>query len=165
MDLRPYFEFLRPFFVAMDATWLANAIKDSRWWFPVIETIHVLGFAVLMGTTFLVDMHFFGISMNRQPMQRIARALWPWTIGGLVVTTITGILMMVAESIKCLENQAFWPKMIFFVLAVVFQMTLHRRLTLEADGQPAGGLGKVAGLVSVFLWTAIFVAGRSIGFV
>jgi len=156
---------LRPLFEAMDNLWLANAIKDSRWWFPVIETIHVLGFSLLMGTTFLVDMHFFGISMNRQPVQRIARQLWPWTIAGLLVTALTGVLMVIAEAIKCLENQAFWPKMIFFVLAVIFQLTLHRKLTMDEDAQPSPAMGKLAGVVSVFLWSAIFVAGRAIGFV
>jgi hypothetical protein len=165
LDLRPYFAFLRPFFVALDNVWLANAIKDSRWWFPVIETAHVLGFSILMGSTFLVDMHFFGISMNRFPMQRVARALWPWTIGGLIITAFTGVLMVVGEAIKCLENQAFWPKMILFLAAVIFQMTLHKRLSIQADDAPAGALGKVSGLVSVFLWTSIFLAGRAIGFV
>jgi hypothetical protein len=158
MDLRPFFEML-------DATWLANVIKDSRWWFPVIETAHVLAFSALMGSTFLVDMHFFGISMNKQPVQRIARQLWPWTVWSLVFCIITGVLMVVGEAIKCLENQAFWPKMYFFVVAVIFQMTLHKRLTMNEDAQPSPAMGKLIGMISVFLWSAIFVAGRSIGFV
>jgi hypothetical protein len=165
MDLRPFFEFLRPVFVGMDSTWLANVIKDSRWWFPVIETIHVLGFAILMGSTFLVDMHFFGISMNRQPMSRIAKQLWPWTLFGLWVTFLTGVLMMVSESIKCLENQAFWWKMVFFVAAIVFQGTLHKRLTLPEDAHPSPAAGRIAGIVSVLLWCGVFVGGRAIGFV
>jgi hypothetical protein len=149
----------------LDNLWLANVIKDSRWWFPIIETIHVLGFSALMGSTFLVDMHFFGISMNKQPIQRIARQLWPWTIASLLVCIITGGLMVVAEAIKCLENQAFWPKMYFFAVAVLFQMTLHKKLTMNEDSQPSPAMGKIIGVVSVFLWSAIFVFGRSIGFV
>jgi hypothetical protein len=156
---------LRPFFVMLDNLWLANVIKDSRWWFPVIETAHVLGFSALMGSTFLVDMHFFGISMNKQPIQRIARQLWPSTMWALAVTVLTGLLMVVGEAIKCLENQAFWPKMFFFLVAVIFQMTLHKRLTMNEHSEPSPAMGKIAGLVSVFLWSAIFVAGRSIGFV
>ena len=156
---------IRPFFVMLDNTWVANVIKDSRWWFPVIETVHVLGFSALMGSTFLVDMHFFGLSMNKQPVHRIARQLWPATMWALLVTVTTGLLMVTGEAIKCLENQAFWPKMVFFVLAVTFQMTLHKRLTMDENAAPSPGMGRLIGVVSVLLWSAIFVAGRSIGFV
>ncbi len=156
---------LRPIFEAIDNLWLANYIKVSRWWFPVIETIHVLGFSILMGSTFLVDMHFFGVSMQRQPLQRIAKQLWPWTLAGLAITAVTGVLMFISEAIKCLDNAAFWPKMIFFTLAIIFQMTLHKKLTMVEDSAPGPAMGMLAGLVSVFLWTAVFVAGRAIGFV
>ena len=155
----------RAWFEAVDNLWLANVIKDSRWWFPVIETVHVLGFSALMGTTFLVDMHFFGISMQKQPVQRIARQLWPWTLFSLLVVTITGILMFISEAIKCYDNAAFWPKMVFFSTAIVFQMTLHKRLTMNEDAMPSPAMGKLAGMLSVFLWSATFVAGRAIGFV
>lgn len=165
MSFSELFPALRGFFDAMDATWVANVIKDSRWWFPVIETMHVLAFALLMGTTFLVDLHFFGLSMNRQPVQRIARALWPWTMQGLIWCFITGVLMMVSEAIKSFENQAFMPKMILFLAAVVLQFTIHKRLTMDENSDPSSGMSKMIAILSSVLWTSIFIAGRAIGFV
>ena len=48
MDLLHFFRWL-------GSTPVASAINDSEWLFPIIESIHITGLAVLIGTIAIVD--------------------------------------------------------------------------------------------------------------
>jgi hypothetical protein len=52
-----------------------NPLNNNEWSFPLLEIIHIVGFAVAMGTIFMVDLRLIGIGMKRQPSSQLQR-IW-----------------------------------------------------------------------------------------
>jgi hypothetical protein len=155
---------LLPLFQWCDASAVGTAIRNSRWLFPVIEAVHLLGLALMGGLVLLVDMRLMGLAMPRKPVAALAREIQPWLIGTLSVMLITGLLLYSSEPMKLYYNGAFWMKMSFLSSAIVYTFTV-RRAVLAADEARIGPVwGKLAALVSIALWAGVGIGGRAIGF-
>jgi hypothetical protein len=155
---------LLPFFEWCESTAAGDAIRSSRWLFPVIESFHLLGLAFLGGTVLLVDLRLLGLTLRRQPAARIARDAQPWLTGGLLMMLPTGILLFLSESKKCYYSDAFWVKMTSLFLAILFTFTLHRKVAAADEKRVRGIWFKLVALVSLTLWFTVGAAGRWIGF-
>ena len=155
MDLLHFFRWL-------GSTAVANAINDSEWLFPVIESIHISGLAVLIGTIAMVDFRLLGLLLRDRPVSQLARDLRPWTLAGIAIMLTTGPLMLTAEPERGYGNPAFAFKMSLLLLALVTHFTVHRYVT--ADRPSGAALGRVAACLSLLLWTGVIVGGRMIAF-
>ena len=58
----------------LQATPTRAAIRESLW-FPIIETVHVLGIAFVLGTVGILDLRLLGFGMRRQPVSQVAEQL------------------------------------------------------------------------------------------
>jgi hypothetical protein len=149
--------------------WLSHTsfsvfLRRSTWVFAIIETVHLLGLAVLGGAILIVDLRILGIGLRRQPVSRIARELSPILLGSLAVMLISGVLLVTTGPLKYYHSPSFRLKMLLFLLAVAFYFTLHRSVA-ESNGDAApSAWGKVAAVVSLALWLGVGLAGRAIGF-
>ena len=85
-------------------------------------------------------------------------------IGGVLFMIASGILLFLAESIKCYYSFAFWTKMTALALAILFSFTIRRRVALadETDVGPFWMRG--VGVTSILLWSTVGWGGRWIGF-
>jgi hypothetical protein len=153
---------LYDFFAWCEATFIGEMIRNSVWAFPAIETVHVLGIAMMLGTVFLVDLRNFGLGLKRMPLSHVARQMSKWTAIGLGATLISGVLMFLSEAIKCYNNDAFPYKMAFLFGAILMQYTVRRKVTSSDD---ITAISKITACVSIALWLGVFVSGRMIGFV
>ena len=152
-----------PFFVWCNDTAVGTAVRESAWLFPVIEVFHLLALAVLGGAVLSVDLRLLGLGMTAVPVPRLAAAVRPWLLSSLVVIFVSGGLLFLSEALKCYENPAFWLKLAFLSLALLFAAFVRTRwIRDENESSPAGG--RLVALVSITLWTGVGVAGRSIGF-
>ena len=155
MDLLHFFRWLGSLPVA-------NAINDSEWLFPVIESVHITGLTVLVGTIAIVDFRLLGLALRNQPVSQVARYLRMWTWAGIGIMLTTGPLMLSAEPERGYGNPAFAFKMWCLLLALVTHFTIHRR---AAQGGPSATLGqKLAACLSLLLWTGVIFGGRAIAF-
>ncbi|MEO5742539.1 MAG: DUF6644 family protein [Vicinamibacterales bacterium] len=155
---------LLPFFMWCEQSAIGEAIRNSQWLFPVIESVHLLALVLIAGSVLVVDMRLFGLGLRRQPVAQLARDTQPWLIGGLTVMLTTGILLFLSEAIKCYYSLAFWVKMTSLLLALIFTFTVRRKVAL-ADESHVGPLwSKVVAVVSVTLWSGVGIGGRWIGF-
>ncbi len=159
MSLAP----LQPFFEWCQNTPIAGAIHESRWLFPAIETVHLFGLTLLLGTTLIVDLRLLGLVMPRQRASVIAGDLTRLTWSGLIVSVLTGLLLFLSEAVKCFQNDAFRAKMVLLVLAVIFQVTVFRKV-IARDSIVASIWGKMTAVLSLVLWFGVGTAGRVIGF-
>lgn len=155
---------LLPFFEWCEATAVGQAIRGSAWAFPVIESVHLLGLAVMGGAVLLVDLRLLGLGLRRQPVADLARDAQPWLIGSFVVMLSTGIPLFLSESVKCYYSQAFWVKMTCLPLAAIFTFTIRRKVTLADEGRVWPLWRKVVAVVSLALWSGVGAGGRWIGF-
>jgi hypothetical protein len=148
----------------LGTTWVAAAINRSEWLFPVIESIHITGLAVLIGTIAIVDFRLLGLVLPNQPVSSLAAGLRPFTLTGVCIMLTTGPLMLSAEPERGYGNPAFSFKMSFLMLALVTHFTIHRWATM-ADRASGLSWGKrLAACLSLFLWTGVVAGGRAIAF-
>ena len=75
---------LLPYFEALEAGPIGDAIRSSTWLFPFIEAFHLVGLAVIGGAVLLVDFRLLGLGLKRQPVSELARDAQPYLIGGLL---------------------------------------------------------------------------------
>jgi hypothetical protein len=146
-------------FVWIERTPLAEALRNSRVLFPIVEIIHLIGLALFAGPLFLINMALLGLAMRRQPVAEFARALLPLTRAGIALLLVTGPMMFAAQATKWYGNPVFWFKMALLAVAIVFQWSVHRRVTSEASAfvpLPA----KLIGSVSLLLWISTAISAK-----
>ena len=153
-----------PLFTRIDQSALAGLIRDSTWLFAAIESLHLLGLALLGGAVLLVDLRLLGLGLRQHPVADVAREAQPWLIAGLAVMLPTGLLMFASEAVKCYENEAFWVKMTSLLLAIVFTFAIRRRVAAAASDSGSGRWAKLVAIVSLTLWSGVGWGGRWIGF-
>jgi len=155
---------LLPFFQWCEASPLGTAIRTSPWAFAVIESVHLLGLAVIGGAVLVVDLRLLGLGLRRQSLADVAREAQPWLVGSLIVMLATGVALFLSESIKCYYSTPFWTKMTCLLLAIVFTFTVRRRVTMAERPTLRPMWYRVVGLVSLMLWFGVGASGRWIGF-
>jgi hypothetical protein len=154
---------LLPFFEWCEASFIGQTIRESLWLFPVIEAGHLLALTVIGGSLLIVDLRLLGVGL-RQPTHEIARDMRPFLIASLTVMVATGISLFLSESIKCYYSNAFWWKMTFLPLALLFTFTIRQRVVRRKDHEIRPMVGKLVALMSIALWFGVAAAGRWIGF-
>ena len=155
---------LLPFFEWCEATAIGQTIRESLWLFPVIESIHLLGLAMIGGALLLVDLRLLGFGLRRQPVAQLARSAHPWLVGSLAVMLTTGISLFLSESIRCYYSPPFWTKMELLLVAILFTFTVRRKVAL-ADEERVGPIwSRVVAFVSLALWFGVGFSGRWIAF-
>ena len=155
---------LLPWVEWIAASALGQAINRSPWAFAVIESVHLLGLAVIGGAVLLVDLRLLGFGLEGQPLERVARDAWPWFVGSWVVMIVTGVLLFVSEPLKLYSSEPFFWKMTFLLSGSLFAVTVRRRVTLAGEGRTPPTLMRLVGLVSLLLWFGVGASGRWIGF-
>ena len=155
---------LLPFFEWCEQLWLGQFIVGSNWLFPVIESVHLLGLALLGGAILVVDMRLLGLGLKNHPVTELAREARPWLNGALVVMIATGVPLFLSEPIKLYYNQSFWNKMTALAIGLVFTFTIRARVTETASVRHTARRQAVVGALSLALWFTVAASGRWIGF-
>jgi len=153
--------------------WLQNTgwgtgIRESTWVFPIIETTHVLGLALSVGTVAILDLRLLGLGLKRESVSQVMGQILPWSLSGFAIMFATGILLFWSQAVKAYDSVFFRIKilLLFFTLinALVFQFTVYRSMA-EWDRAPVTPLrARLAGAVSIALWIGIIAAGRTMAY-
>lgn len=152
------------FFEWCESTALGTTIRESIWYFPVIEGVHLVALAVLGGAALLVDLRLLGALFPSVTAAQLARDARPWLLGSLVTMIVTGVLLFMSEAVKCFYNTAFWVKMTALLVSVVFLFAVKQPVAMRDEPRTSPGLFKFVGATSLVLWFVVAAAGRWIGF-
>ena len=149
-------------------THLSTAIRESVWVFHIIESVHVLGITVLVGTIAVFDLRLLGVIMKREPASRIARQVLPWTWAGFALMFVTGLLLSIAEAATNYYNLAFRIKLILLILVglnpLIFHVSVFRSVSDWDTSAVTPFRARAAAICSLLLWSGIIVAGRMIAY-
>lgn len=151
------------FFHWCETTLVGAGIRKSVWQFPVIETIHIMGLTVLLGSVLIVDLRLLGIVLGEHPVAEVAKDFMVWFWAALMITVCTGATLFLSEATRMSYNSAFFVKIILIILGVTFHLTVHRRAIRFDAG--AMGKSKLVPCLSVLCWLCVVLAGRAIAFV
>ena len=154
-------------FKALQASPLGSTISQSTWMFPTIETVHVIAVATVIGAIAVVDLRLLGVASRRRPASALIGEFLPWTWAAFALAAISGGLLFASRAADYMAVPAFVAKFAIMAMAaanmLVFHLTSERRIATWDLGKPATG-ARVAGGLSLLLWTAIVVCGRQVGF-
>ena len=122
---------------ALEQTPLGSAIAESRYAFPIIEGIHLIGLSLSVGLLFLIDLRLIGVLFKRVPVADILRQLRFWVLGGFAAIFLSGGLLFFAEASTVLASPAFAFKLVFIALAGLnagyFEFVIARRPAVEQN--------------------------------
>jgi hypothetical protein len=124
---------------------------------PVIESIHLVGLTLLVGTIAIVDLRLLGLGLRHVKVPAVAAAMAPWTAAGLVTVGLTGPVLFWFDSSRYLKNPAFLVKMVLLAVALGVHFTVHRSV-IQNDARH----GKFAAAMSLAIWSCVVLAGRAI---
>jgi hypothetical protein len=157
---------LADFWTTLESWPMAVRIGES-WWFPFLESIHVLTATFVVGSIVMVDLRLLGLAAREYPIGRITREVVPWTLGACAVSIVVGVALFVSRAGHYAENVAFQVKMVLLVLAginmAVFHLVTSRRMAEWDTPQATTASARVAGAMSLLLWIGVMLAGRWIG--
>ena len=137
------------------------------WWFPLLESIHVIAIGLVVGSILTVDLRLLGLAALRYPVSQVTRKLVPWTWAAFVVATLTGFGMFVTRAPAYVENPAFQIKFLLLPLAClnmgVFQFWTYRGIAAWDTARRTPAAARIAGGASLLLWAGVVLAGRWTG--
>lgn len=137
----------------IEASELAFQI-GATWWFPLLESFHVLGAVLLVGALLMVDLRLLGWAAVSYTEEALSRGMLGWAWFGFALALVSGLGMFISRPSGYAANPAFQVKLALLALAGVNLLLLKRSGAVP----PA-----VAGGLSLALWCGVVIAGRWTG--
>ena len=98
----------------------------------------------------------------------IYKRLTPWMFTGFALMFVTGLMLVTAYATAAYGNLYFRIKMSAMVLAAVNAFVYHRfterRIAQWDDSASPPAGARLAGLVSICVWTVVIIAGRMMAY-
>ena len=147
---------------------LGTALRESIWLYPTVETLHIVGLALLFGSILVVDLRLLGFRINVAlgPLLRLAL---PITLLSLLLVVPTGLLLFAAHANDLIGSRPFIVKMLLLFAAAINALMFHAgpyRAEVEAPtGTVPRATTRLFATCSIVLWISIVVCGRLIAYV
>jgi len=143
-------------------------IRESIWVFPIVEGTHLLGIALSVGLLCWFDLRLLGWVLRDEPVSKVWQNIMPVAFVGFALMFASGILLFWAEALTAFHSVHFWLKMILLACAGInalsFESTAHKNMA-EWDLAPVPPFrARMTGAISLILWTAIVVTGRTMAY-
>jgi hypothetical protein len=135
---------------------------------PLIQTVHILGIAAIMGSTILLDLRLLGLALRSRRVSELIGRLMPWTWTALPFMFMSGIVFVLARPQRYAMNPVFRTKFMILLPAILVTLAFHlvsikdREFWEASPGRRA--MGKVVGAISLALWLGVMMAGRWIAY-
>lgn len=142
---------------ALEATALAQALKQSQWLYPFVNAGHILGVSLLIGAVVPLDLTLARI-LKRTGETFAMALLRPFAIAGLLLAIVCGLLLFITQATDYVRNPMFIAKMSVFGIAAI-NAVLHSRID-----RVSARAGRALALLSLVLWPSVLILGRLIGY-
>jgi len=150
-------------------TGIGAPMTTTIWLWPLCETLHFIGLALLIGIAGLFDLRMLGL------VRRVSLAavmdLRGWAALGLGINVVTGVMFFVGAPDQYIRNPAWWAKVTFILIAglniLAFELSSNAKALVDRVG-PGDNTPlrlKLAGGVSLFSWFAVLYFGRMLPFI
>ncbi len=138
---------------------LLQHLAALSWAYPMLEVMHIVGIALLLGSLVLVELRVWGLGAAL-PMPELARLALRLTLAGFVLAAASGLLMFSTQVAELLGNRAFVLKMGLLMLAGLNAAAFHARAGLGRRDRVA----RLQTALSLGLWLGVIICGRWIAY-
>lgn len=162
-----------PQWLVMTLNWLRDsvvgeAVRGTPFLYPTIESLHIVGIAMLVGPAFMFDLRLLGAGRQFLSVTRAARYLLPASHVGLALSLATGVALLSAQPVVVAEaGSAPWKLGLLLGAAVnvlVFHRGVYRRVPEWSDAPRTPVAAQVAAGLSLTAWTGVIFAGRFLAY-
>jgi hypothetical protein len=156
---------------ALEASGLGQAMRQWLWLYPSVEIVHITGIALLFGSVAVLDLRLLGLSRNI-PVKRLAGHVLPWTAASFLLIVPSGLMMFTAHASDFISSPVFVIKMCLIMAAGLNAALFHAITFRTADVWDAEEMRKlppppsarIAGAVSLLIWTSVIACGRLLAY-
>jgi hypothetical protein len=153
---------------AIEASPFGQAMRQWLWLYPTVETVHLVGIALLVGSIAVLDLRLLGLS-RAIPVRKLAAHVLPWTIGSFVLIVPSGFALFIAHASDLIAKPVFALKMCLILAAGInaaaFHVGVYRGAAQwDVDVMPPG-TARAAAALSLLLWVAVIACGRLLAYV
>ncbi|WP_455872724.1 hypothetical protein [Rhizobium yanglingense] len=147
---------------------LGDMVRNAQYLYPVLEAIHILGIALLVGPAFAFDLRLLGVANRIVSVTTAARHLLPVSHVGLAIAFATGIALLSAQATVVANTVAAPWKFGLLILAglnvPIFHYGVYRRVDEWADAAVTPIAARAAAIVSMAAWIGVILAGRLLAY-
>ncbi len=127
--------------------------------YPLLEVLHIVGIAMLLGSLLLLELRVWGFG-TALPIEPLARLALPLTLAGFALAATSGSLMFASQPGDLIANRVFVIKMGLVMLAGLNAASFHARGGVARIDRTA----RLQTLLSVGIWLAVIFCGRWIAY-
>ena len=136
-----------------------ESLRSHAFAYPLLEMVHIVGIALLLGNLVALEMRVFGFA-KALPIRDLARLSVSMAAIGFMLAALSGGLMFASQPGELLANRAFTLKMVLLTLAACNAAWFHGRQSIDKLDLFA----KVQMLFSTVIWLAVIACGRWIAY-
>lgn len=135
------------------------SLAAHPWAYPMLEVVHIVGIALLLGNLVLLELRVFGLGATL-PAEPLARLSLTLAGVGFVLAAASGLTMFGTMPGELLANRVFTAKMLLITLAACNAAWFHGRGSL----QKLDGTARALMVLSTLIWLLVLTCGRWIGY-
>ena len=152
----------------MGSTGWSVALLESLYVWSFMESAHVLGIALFVGTAVVNDLRLLVVSFKNVPASEVTQRLLWWTRARFALMVVTGLLVFYSNPLRYWHNINFRIKLILLVVAGLnvwlFHSRIHKRVSeWDLDAVPPRA-ARIAAAVSLCVWALVVITGRMIAY-
>jgi hypothetical protein len=153
---------LEGWLAALEAAPAIEWLRLSSWGYAAVNTLHVVGIALLFGAIVPLDLRLAGWRRGDASLAAVARLLLPVSKVGFVLAALTGLLLFAADARTYAASPLFQAKLVA-IAAALLNAGLLRRVNWSAP-RASGQRLAAAGAASLMLWLLAIGLGRWIAY-
>jgi hypothetical protein len=151
----------------LQGTWVGVLVAESLWAYPLLETIHSIGMAMMIGSLGLINLRVLGFKPELPLLG--TRELLPLAWLGFTLNAISGTLLFTSDAVYFFSKYTFLIKMVLIVLGGLNAALLGRRVFRAASAPGVAAAPPDAGTkwiaaTSLLFWLGAVCAGRLIAY-
>jgi uncharacterized membrane protein len=134
-------------------------------WFVPWQTVHFFGFSLIFGVVLMVVLRVLGFAKSI-PFSAVHRIL-PLGVLGVLMNVFTGMLMLLADSFRYLNEATFAPKIGFIAIGAiaVLYFSLSDTIWTVKAGEDAPASSKAVAVLILLAWIGVILGGRLLPYV
>lgn len=153
-------------FLQDGALWALRTIPGFP---PIIQTVHILGIAVVMGSVVMLDLRILGLAVPSQKISEMTERVMPWLWWALASNFVSGAFFLFGRPNRYFNNPIFGWKLSFLIPAILLSLFFHL-MSRQQDNYWESNSRRLwtargIALLSLGLWIMVAMAGRWIAYV
>jgi uncharacterized membrane protein len=134
-------------------------------WFVPWQTVHFFGFSLIFGTVLFLVLRVLGFAKSI-PFSAVHRVL-PLGVLGVLMNVFSGMLMLLADSFRYLNESTFAPKIAFIAIGAIaiLYFSLSDQIWTVKAGEEAPASSKAVAVLVLVAWVGVILGGRLLPYV